>query len=323
MIGAGGHKRITEDYIKDFTLAIPPRNEQKKIAAFLDYKTQQIDQLIDKKKALIEKINEQRIAVITQAVTKGLDKNAKMKPSGVDWLGDVPAHWEITKLRYCTSFVTSGSRGWAKYFSDSGDIFLRITNLTRDSIKLLTDDIQRVQPPLSAEGERSQTAPGDILISITADLGSVAVIPNDCEPSFVSQHVSLVRPENYKVVSEWLAFTVFSHIGRAQLLGAGYGGTKQQLSLADIKDLVFVLPKSLEEQKDIIGEMQQIIFRIEQMLQINNQAIERLIEYRSAIITAAVTGKIDVRNTVIPAKAGIQAARTLSEPMDTRLRGYD
>ncbi len=79
---------------------IPTIEEQQKIASFLDYKTQQIDQLIEKKKALIEKLNEQRIAVITQAVTKGIDKNTKMKPSGVDWLGDVPEHWEVKRLRF-------------------------------------------------------------------------------------------------------------------------------------------------------------------------------------------------------------------------------
>ena len=92
--------RASWDYIGNMVCPIPDKKEQQKIANFLDYKTQQIDQLIEKKKALIEKLNEQRIAVITQAVTKGIDKNAKMKPSGVDWLGDVPEHWEVLKLKF-------------------------------------------------------------------------------------------------------------------------------------------------------------------------------------------------------------------------------
>lgn len=276
------------------------KKEQAQIARFLDYKTAQLDQLIAKKQALIERLNEQRIALITQAVTRGLNPDVPLKDSGVEWLGQVPEGWEVAKLRRCVSTVTSGSRGWAKYFSDSGDIFLRITNLTRNSIQLMRTDIQRVMPPEGSEGERTKTQPGDVLISITADLGSVAVIPDSFEAAYVSQHICLVRPERDKVLPEWLAMSVFSHSGRAQLGSSGYGGTKQQLSLADVKELVFTMPPTLKEQGDILEYVQVETEKTDRLVSLTVDTINRLEEYRTALITAAVTGKIDVRDIQIP-----------------------
>ncbi len=279
----------------DEIVALPPLEEQKQIADFLDFKTAKIDALIAKKKELIEKLKEQRIAVITQAVTKGLDTNAAMRYSGVDWLGQVPEHWEIRRLRYCVELVTSGSRGWAKYFSDSGSLFLRITNLNRESISLRLDDVERVDPPDGAEGARTLTQHGDLLISITADLGSVAIIPSKLEPAYVSQHLALVRPETNTLMSEWLALSVFSHSGKSQLLTAGYGGTKIQLNLNDIKEIVFCHPPSQGEQQRILKVTISKTDRIDQLVSVINQAINKLTEYRTALITAATTGKIDVR----------------------------
>ncbi len=277
--------------------------EQQKIATFLDYKTQQIDQLIEKKKALIEKLEEKRIAVITQAVTKGLDKNAKLKPSGVDWLGDVPEHWDVVSVRYVTEFVTSGSRGWADYFAEQGNPFLRITNLTRNTIQLKLDDIQRVMPPDGSEGERTQTISGDVLVSITADLGSVAVIPETLERSYVSQHVALVRPDSSRVLSKWLAYSYLSDFGKFQLMGAGYGGTKIQLGLGDVKKVLVALPPTVDEQEKVLLDLDSEINKIDLVLTAVRKAQKILQEYRSAIITSAVTGKIDVRKVEIPKEA--------------------
>ena len=291
---------LTGEKLGSIRLPVPPLQEQQKIATFLDYKTQQIDQLIAKKKALIEKLEEQRIAVITQAVTKGLDKDVKLMPSGVDWLGDVPEGWDCVYLRYVTEKITSGSRGWARYFSDDGDIFLRITNLNRNSIELLSTDIKRVNLPEGSEGERTKTVVGDLLISITADLGSVAVIPSVFGGSYVSQHVALVRPEQDKIIPKWIAYCIFSHIGKIQLLGAGYGGTKVQLGLNDIKEVLIPKPKSLEEQRLIIDYIDSNTKDTQHSINLVQQVITRLHEYRSALITAAVTGKIDVRDWQAP-----------------------
>lgn len=276
-------------------VAYPPVDEQEQIAAFLDWKTAQIDVLIAKKRELIEKLKEKRLAVITQAVTKGLDSKAPLRDSGIPWLGKVPAHWEVKKLRYCAGLVTSGSRGWAQHFSEAGELFLRITNLDRESIELVLDDIQRVDPPEGAEGARTLTKAGDLLISITADLGSVAVIPLGLEPAYVSQHLSLVRLDTTNIDSSWIAYSVFCHAGKFQLLLAGYGGTKVQLSLSDIKEVAFCHPPAFEEQQAILDFVGVATERIAELITLALRAIECLTEYRSALITAATTGQIDLR----------------------------
>ena len=284
----------------DTLAAYPPLAEQQQIAAFLDWKTSQIDALIAKKQALLQKLKEKRLAVITQAVTKGLNPDAPMRDSGIAWLGEVPEHWQTKRLRHCAGLVTSGSRGWAQHFADTGSLFLRITNLTRDSIQLLLDDLQRVEPPEGAEGDRTFTKPGDLLISITADLGSVAVIPEGLEGAYVSQHLSLVRLDSEDIESRWIAYSILSHIGKHQLVGAGYGGTKVQLSLADIKEIVFCHPPTRDEQKRVLEFIQAETAKSDELISLAESAITRLTEYRSALITAATTGKIDVRGWQAP-----------------------
>jgi type I restriction enzyme, S subunit len=292
---------ISMDDIPKLVLPLPSNVEQQQIAEFLDWKTGQIDALIVKKKELMEKLKEKRLAVITQAVTKGLESDAQMRDSAIPCLGSVPSHWVVTRLRYNAGLVTSGSRGWAQHFADSGALFLRITNLNRESIELLMDDIQRVEPPEGAEGARTFTKAGDLLISITADLGSVAVIPSDMESAYVSQHLSLVRLDTMNIDPHWIAYSVFSHAGKFQLQTAGYGGTKVQLSLSDIKEIVFCHPPALKEQQRILEFIRLETARSEELISLTSQAIARLTEYRTALITAATTGKIDVRHVAIPA----------------------
>lgn len=152
---------------------VPSISEQTAIANFLDREIQKIDNLISKQEKLIELLKEKRQAVISHAVTKGINPDVKMKDSGVEWLGEIPEHWRVTKAKFLFDFVTSGSRGWAKYYSDDGDLFFRISNLTRDTVDIDQRDLRYVTPPSGSEGERSRIKIGDLLISITADLGSV------------------------------------------------------------------------------------------------------------------------------------------------------
>ncbi|WP_418139570.1 restriction endonuclease subunit S [Oceanimonas smirnovii] len=299
--------RANWDYIGNLTLLIPSEREQQAIVRFLDHKTAQIDALIAKKQALLDKLAEQRTALISQAVTQGLDLSVPMVHSGVDWLGEIPAHWNAIRVRHISEFVTSGSRGWAQYYSNEGNIFLRITNVSRHSVNLLQNDIQRVSPPESAEGNRTKTQSGDVIVSITADLGSVAVIPEDYDEAYVSQHLALIRPQIACIYPRWLAYQIFSQHGKAQLIGAGYGGTKIQLSLPDIKDLWVALPP-LDTQEEICSEIDKKVEKLELRSSKVQKAIEKLEEYRSALITNAITGKIDVRNFTQPTPAEAKEA---------------
>lgn len=297
-LAKGIRERSTEFRYSEFSvldLALPPQNEQADIATFLDHETAKIDALIKKQQRLIELLKEKRQAVISHAVTKGLNPNVPMKDSGVEWLGKVPAHWELTKGKFLFDFVTSGSRGWAEYYSEEGSLFFRITNLTRDTIYPKLESIQNVLPPAGSEGERSIIRVNDLLISITADLGSVCVADNQVENGYVSQHVALCRPNSKVSSSKWLGFYVLSDIAKEQLLGAGYGGTKIQLSLEDIRELAVVRPSPIE-QVEIEEYLEKQLGKFLSLIERSERQVDILKERRTALISAAVTGKIDVRD---------------------------
>jgi len=293
--------QLTTGNLNSFEIPLPPEVERKKIANFLDHETAKIDTLIEKQQLLIKLLKEKRQAVISHAVTKGLNPNAPLRDSGVEWLGEVPEHWVVTRAKFLFDFVTSGSRGWADYYSDEGALFFRIANLTRDTIEPKLESIQHVNPPLGSEGVRAKIKNDDLLISITADLGSVCVANADIVDGYVSQHVSLCRPSQEVVSSQWLGYCVLSDSVKDQLLGSGYGGTKIQLSLEDIRELWLVQPSN-DEQVEIANFIDFELTRFSSLMQLANQQIDLLQERRTALISAAVTGKIDVKNWQAPNK---------------------
>jgi type I restriction enzyme S subunit len=226
-------------------------------------------------------------------VTKGLDPNAPTKGSGIPWPGATPAHWHAVRLKYVSTFVTSGSRGWAEHYSDDGSIFLRIGNLARDGIDLDLSDTQRVQPPLGAEGERTAVAAGDLLVSITADIGSVAIVPEDLGPAYVNQHLALVRLRS-DVSPRFVGYALRAHSLQGQFRLALYGGTKQGLGLDDVANLWIPLPP-LPEQIRVATYLDDTAHRIDRVISKIREQIAKFHEYRTALISAAVTGKVDLR----------------------------
>ncbi|MFN8469367.1 MAG: restriction endonuclease subunit S [Caldilineaceae bacterium] len=213
---------------------------------------------------------------------------AEYKDSGVEWLGEVPAHWEDMQLKRELAFVTSGSRGWAENYADEGDIFLRIGNLTRDSVALDLSDIQYVNAPAGPEAERTRVQSGDLLVSITADLGSVAVVPESFPTAYINQHIALARPGNARAISRWLAYQILSIVGKTQLALNAYGGTKIQLSLEDISTLRILVPP-LDEQRCIVAFLDRETAQIDALIAKQERLIAVLQEKRQALISHAVT----------------------------------
>ena len=208
--------------------------------------------------------------------------------SGVDWLGDLPSHWTVTPLKRDTIFVTSGARGWAENYSDDGDLFLRIGNLTRTSISLDLSDIQRVTVEDGSEGARTQVRAGDVLFSITAYLGSVAVVPDGLGTAYVSQHVALARLKQKQFLPDWVAYVASSYVGKTYLETQGYGGTKIQLSLGDVASLLVTSPP-LEEQRALTQFLRHETTKIDTLVEEQKRLIELLKEKRQAVISHAVT----------------------------------
>ncbi|HEX7070604.1 MAG TPA: restriction endonuclease subunit S, partial [Rhodothermales bacterium] len=162
-------KHIYDSELRNLVVALPPLDEQAAIVRFLDHVGRRIRQYIRAKKQLIALLNEQRHSVIHRAVTRGLDASIRLKPSSVASFGELPAHWAALQLRRFVSFVTSGSRSWADYYSDDGEVFVQSGNLGR-SMSLDFSYTQYVRPPQGAEGERTNVQTDDILICITGAL---------------------------------------------------------------------------------------------------------------------------------------------------------
>lgn len=214
------------------------------------------------------------------------------KESGVEWLGEVPEHWQILPLKRDLVFLTSGSRGWAEHYSEAGALFLRIGNLRRNSLELDFSERQFVEVPSGAEGERTKVMAGDVLFSITAYLGAVAVVPLDIETAYVSQHVALVRIGEKYLLPRWVGYVALSWVGKTYLESQGYGGTKVQLSLDDIANMVMTAP-SLVEQELITLFLDHETARIDALIEEQQRLIELLKEKRQALISHAVTKGLD------------------------------
>ncbi len=217
-----------------------------------------------------------------------LPRYAEYKNSGVDALGLVPAHWAVFPLKRELAFLTSGSRGWAEHYADEGDLFIRITNLTRDSARLDLRDLQFVKVPEGAEGERTRVQAGDVLFSITAYLGSVAVVPTTIGTAYVSQHIALARLRNKRLLPEWVAYFTQSSAGQRLLDTAGYGGTKVQLSLEDIANLPIPVPQ-IEDQRSAVAFLDRETGKIDTLIAEQEKLLTLLAEKRQATISHAVT----------------------------------
>ncbi len=264
--------------LRSFPVLLPPSEEQQAIAAFLDRETAKIDALVEKKRRLIELLKEKRAALVASCLD-GQQGSA-------------------VNLKRLLSFMTSGSRGWAEFYADDGDLFIQSGNLDR-RLGFDLRNVQYIVAPEGAEAERTQVQQGDVLVCITgAYTGNVSVVDVEfpCR-AFVNQHISLLRPNPDKTLPRFLAYCLASPIGQGHFVASQYGGTKQGLGFEDISSVRLVLP-TVEKQKEVVSFLDDELGKLSNIELLTLQAIERLLEYRTALISAAVTGKIDVREEV-------------------------
>jgi type I restriction enzyme, S subunit len=289
---------LRAEHFKMIYSVLPPPDEQAAIVRFLDHANRRIDRYIRAKRKLIALLNEQKQAIIHQAVTRGLDPNVRLKPSGIPWFRDIPEHWESLPVRRLVSVVTSGSRGWAQYYSDTGHIFLQSGNLGR-SMSLNLSFIQYVDPPEGSEGIRTIVQPNDVLVCVTGALtGNVALVDVDLDaPAYVNQHVALVRPRPTAILPRYLAFALHSEVGRTQFKTNEYGGTKQGLGLEDVKS-VFVPVPPISEQMAICSALDNQIAMFGTAITRTEREIALIREYRTRLVADVVTGQLDVRAAV-------------------------
>lgn len=311
-MGGGLRQSMKFSDLKRMPVVLPSDEEQCTIVAFLDRETAKIDALIADQEKLIALLAEKRQATISHAVTHGLKPDAPMEDSGVAWLGYLPAHWRLLRVKAISQFITSGPRGWSERIAEDGSLFIQSGDLN-DALGIDFEAAKRVSVGDDAEAARTLLADGDVVVCITgAKTGNVAVCSSLHEPAYVNQHLCLIRPTS-DVLPAFLAAALKSKVGQTQFELSQYG-LKQGLSLENVREVFIPLPPNVEQQ-DIVAQTQAESSRFDFLKIEVDRAIALLKERRGALISAAVTGQIDVRGAEAqPAQWEEVAADRVSDP---------
>jgi type I restriction enzyme S subunit len=270
-INQGDRPRVDFEQISSFKFMLPPLEEQRRIVAKLDVLLGRNKVGRQELSAATQLIKRQRQAVLTN-IFQELNVN------------------KSSNLAALSTLITSGSRGWAKYYATEGAIFIRVGNTQRDNIALDLTDIQYVQPPIGAEGERTKLRDNDLVISITADIGRVSLIENLSQSAYVNQHVCLIRLENPQL-AKFIAWYLVSSLGQEQLLKHNRGMTKAGLGLSDIRNVLIPLP-SLDEQREIVRRIEAAFARIDEGEQAIKQAFTLAERLEQATLAKAFRGEL-------------------------------
>ena len=281
--------RVSPDQVVNGFTPLPPLPEQRAIAAFLDRETAKIDDLVAKKERLIELLQEKRTALISHAVTKGLDPDVPLKDSGVEWLGEIPTHWEVSALRRRWSVIDC-KHLTVPFVSDGIPLAsVRETQSFELDLKDSRHTTSEWYETLIKGGRKPRC--GDLIYCRNVSVGSAALVTSD-HPFAMGQDVCLIRSsvENQR----WLNYFLYSSAMSHQLASTLVGSTFDRINIAEIRALFVSVPPR-HEQDRIAAFLDRETAQIDALTAKVQEAIDRLKELRTALISAAVTGKIDVR----------------------------
>ncbi len=285
---------------------IPSLPEQLSIVQFLDHKTDRIDRFIANRQKQIELLKEQKAAIINKAVTKGIGSlsvstersrsgvetpNAKMKDSGNEWIGEVPEHWEIVKLKFLTRKIGSGVTplGGYEVYKTEGVAFFRSQNIYNDKFEL--SNISFIEEETHLEMKNSKVLFGDVLLNITgASIGRCFYYSGEYPEANVNQHVCIIRA-NKNILFRFLHLVMISEIGQNQILSMQSGSNREGLNFEQLKRFEIPLPPKVE-QKEILTYIKEETSTIDTLISKYQKQIDLMQEYRTALISQAVTGKI-------------------------------
>ncbi|GGM53883.1 type I restriction-modification protein subunit S [Deinococcus arenae] len=280
---------LSASNLKSFILPVPPLEEQQAIAAYLDRETERIDELIREQEALLDDLSDKRQATITHAVTKGLDARATMKPSGVEWIGEIPAHWLAQPIRRVFS-VSGGTTPDSNTpaFWDGDVLWATPEDISKVRSKYLTDTRRKITQEGAAKTGLTLLPEGTLLLTTRAPIGNLCLT---AAPMTFNQGCKALKAPSHILPEH------FFHVLNAAvpaLQAAGKGTTFLELSASNLKSFILPVPP-LEEQQAIAAYLDEQLAQIDQLREEVRANIQDMRIHRSALITAAVTGKIDVR----------------------------
>ena len=286
---------MSKDDLLAFPVIVPPSVEQTQIARFLDYETARIDALIAEQERLIALLKEKRQAVISHAVTKGCDRTVPMKYSGVEWLGEVPEHWSSPALKYMCRLLKDGTH-LPPPRVDKGVPLLSVRNIVSGKFVNREDDSNISYGDYEDLCRAFVPEVDDVLLAIVgATLGKVAVVREGMNRFHIQRSLAIFRTNPSELLSEWLYLVLQSSNFQA-LLWENVGFSAQPgIYLGTLSGFAIPTPP-LHEQSSIISVVKKEIQPIEELLELAELSCRLIKERRSALISAAVTGKIDVRN---------------------------
>ncbi len=287
-------KNLSMQTIDNLAFAFPEASVANQIANFLDHETAKIDTLIEKQQQLIKLLKEKRQAVISHAVTKGLNPKAPMRDSGVEWLGEVPEHWDVVPIkRICE--VKDGTHDTPQYVDKTNESYPLITSKDFNGNSISFDTAKYISIEDHTEIiKRSNTEVGDVLMSmIGGNIGKALVVIETAD--FSIKNVALFKTVKSEELAKYILFYLQSGLLDVQISLLSRGGAQGFLSLGDLRNLVFFkLPHN--ELEDIVEYLSKRVIKLDNLIEKAESAIVLMQERRTALISAAVTGKIDVRN---------------------------
>jgi type I restriction enzyme S subunit len=275
---------MSTEWLKEYPIPLPPLAEQQRIVDRIKSLFAKLDEAKEKAQAVVDSFETRKAAILHKAFTGEL--TAKWRRTH----GLSLDTWKEVAADSLFEYVTSGSRGWAKYYDESGAVFIRMGNLDHGTIELDFSDIQHVKLPNKAEGQRSRIRKNDILISITADVGMVGLVRNDDFEAYINQHIALARPVMSES-AEFIAWYLVSDIGLKQMQEKQRGATKVGLSLNDIRALQLKIPL-IEEQNEILKVIKMWIGKEHQAKEAAEVVLDQIDLMKKSILARAFRGEL-------------------------------
>jgi len=289
---ASAKTRVNNTYnqaeLRQLEVIVPPRDEQQAIASFLDRETAKIDALIAKKERLIQLLQEKRTTIISHAVTKGLDPTASLKDSGVEWLGKIPKHWEVKQIKHLSSIFVP-QRNKPELNQDTGLPWITMDDITYPSVCCSTTGYYVSEADALKAGSKALPA-GCVIASCVGNFGVASV---NTAPIIINQQLQAYIP---KKINPWFLRYLVT-VSKPYFEKVATATTLVYVNRERFGEMPVVLP-SCEEQQAIASYLDRETAKIDALIAKIREGIEKLKEYRTALISAAVTGKIDVRNEV-------------------------
>ena len=283
---------LDSDAMAETEFPIPPIEKQRDIADFLDSRTARIDALVEKQERLLNLLDEKSQAVITQAVMRGLDSTVETKSTDVEWLEDIPEHWSSGRLKHLVEPHSPITYGIVQAGPDieDGVPYIRTSDMSGE--QLPRDGYKRTSVEIDEQYSRSQVHPGDLVLAIRATVGKVLMVPDYLPHANLTQGTARIRPGE-RMNGNYLNYLLSSSLAEQRFHSLSKGATFQEITLGMVRDFSVPVPP-LEEQKEITEHIQSDNSQINHLLPKTRRTIDLLKEKRQALITAAVTGQIDV-----------------------------